>query len=176
MSRNAGPLVGAAFALALASTPSHALTFHFSFNNALANDPAQSLVEGTISGLQDIATIQSAASVQVTSNPAGFGLIEYAGVTANNQFLVSAGELTEVNFESFGNVNGTCCSLLLSLIGSGRVAGLTNNIGGVSIAVTNLVFTAETPLPAALPLFATGLGALGLLGWRRKRKAAALAA
>lgn len=30
-----------------------------------------------------------------------------------------------------------------------------------------------TPLPAALPLFATGLGALGLLGWRRSRKAAA---
>jgi len=33
-----------------------------------------------------------------------------------------------------------------------------------------------TPLPATLPLFATGLGALGLLGWRRKRKAAAIAA
>jgi hypothetical protein len=32
-----------------------------------------------------------------------------------------------------------------------------------------------TPLPAALPLFATGLGALGLLGWRRKRKAQAVA-
>jgi hypothetical protein len=30
----------------------------------------------------------------------------------------------------------------------------------------------EVPIPAALPLFATGLGALGLLGWRRKRKAA----
>jgi len=28
-----------------------------------------------------------------------------------------------------------------------------------------------TPLPATLPLFATGLGALGLLGWRRKRHA-----
>jgi hypothetical protein len=27
------------------------------------------------------------------------------------------------------------------------------------------------PLPAALPLFATGVGALGLLGWRRKRRA-----
>jgi hypothetical protein len=25
--------------------------------------------------------------------------------------------------------------------------------------------------PAAFPLFATGLGTLGLLGWRRKRKA-----
>ncbi len=32
---------------------------------------------------------------------------------------------------------------------------------------------AETPLPAALPLFASGLGALSLLGWRRKRKALA---
>ncbi len=32
---------------------------------------------------------------------------------------------------------------------------------------------ATTPLPAALPLFATGLGLMGLLGWRRKRKASA---
>jgi hypothetical protein len=29
--------------------------------------------------------------------------------------------------------------------------------------------TAETPLPAALSLFASGVGMLGLLGWRRKR-------
>jgi len=35
---------------------------------------------------------------------------------------------------------------------------------------------AATPLPAALPLFATGLGAMGLLGWRRKRKNAAAVA
>jgi hypothetical protein len=34
----------------------------------------------------------------------------------------------------------------------------------------------SVPLPAALPLFATGLGGLGLLGWRRKRKRAARAA
>jgi hypothetical protein len=33
-----------------------------------------------------------------------------------------------------------------------------------------------TPLPAAFPLFATGLGALGLFGWRRKRKPSPLAA
>ena len=33
---------------------------------------------------------------------------------------------------------------------------------------------AATPIPAALPLFATGLGGLGLLGWRRKRKARAV--
>ena len=33
---------------------------------------------------------------------------------------------------------------------------------------------APIPLPAALPLFATGLAGLGLLGWRRKKKAAPL--
>jgi hypothetical protein len=32
------------------------------------------------------------------------------------------------------------------------------------------VTVAPTPIPGALPLFATGLGALGMLGWRRKKK------
>lgn len=32
-----------------------------------------------------------------------------------------------------------------------------------------------TPLPGGLPLFATGLGVLALLGWRRKKKAVAIA-
>jgi hypothetical protein len=41
---------------------------------------------------------------------------------------------------------------------------------------TEFTDPSPTPLPAALPLFATGLGALGLLGWRRKKKVAALAA
>jgi len=36
-----------------------------------------------------------------------------------------------------------------------------------------LVDFTPTPLPATLPLFTTGLGALGLMGWRRKRKQAA---
>jgi hypothetical protein len=45
-------------------------------------------------------------------------------------------------------------------------------------SVSNLTFSevagvSTTPLPAALPLFATGLGAMALFGWRRKRKNAA---
>jgi len=54
-----------------------------------------------------------------------------------------------------------------------------NQVGGpghvVGWTLTN-TSVSPTPLPAALPLFATGLGAMGLLGWRRKRKAAAIAA
>jgi plastocyanin len=51
------------------------------------------------------------------------------------------------------------------------IANYIGNGGGSSIDVVT-----PTPLPAALPLFASGLGALGLLGWRRKRKASAIAA
>ena len=39
--------------------------------------------------------------------------------------------------------------------------------------LTNLELVSEVPLPAALPLFAAGLGAMGFMGWRRKRKALA---
>ena len=42
---------------------------------------------------------------------------------------------------------------------------------GTFIDFVGTVSIVPTPLPAALPLFATGLGALGLLAWRRKRKA-----
>jgi uncharacterized protein (TIGR03118 family) len=44
---------------------------------------------------------------------------------------------------------------------------------GINAEADGLFGAIETPLPAALPLFATGIGGLGLLGWRRKRKARA---
>jgi hypothetical protein len=43
------------------------------------------------------------------------------------------------------------------------------NYDDLDFVFTN-VTAAETPVPAALPLFASGLGALGLLGWRRKQR------
>ena len=43
-----------------------------------------------------------------------------------------------------------------------------DNAQSVEATVVSVV---QTPVPAALPLFATGLGLLGLLSWRRKRKA-----
>jgi uncharacterized protein (TIGR03118 family) len=49
-------------------------------------------------------------------------------------------------------------------------AGINNEANGLFGEIQ-----LATPLPAALPLFATGLGILGLLGGRRKRKAIAAA-
>jgi hypothetical protein len=39
-------------------------------------------------------------------------------------------------------------------------------------AVLTVAAVATTPIPAALPLFASALGGLGFVGWRRKRAAA----
>jgi hypothetical protein len=44
---------------------------------------------------------------------------------------------------------------------------------GLDLVTVSAGTASATPLPGALPLFASGLGALGLLGWRRKRKTAA---
>jgi hypothetical protein len=44
-------------------------------------------------------------------------------------------------------------------------------VGDFAAQHLEIIGGSATPLPAALPLFATGLGGLGLLGWRRKRRA-----
>jgi CHRD domain len=76
---------------------------------------------------------------------------------------------------AFVTANGGTALSAEAVLLAGMIAGNaylnihTTQFGGGEIRG----FLAETPLPAALPLFATGLGVLGLLGWRRKRKAAA---
>jgi len=47
-----------------------------------------------------------------------------------------------------------------------------NSRGTTRAAIVGGVILAITVFSSALPLFATGGGGLGLLGWRRKRKAA----
>jgi hypothetical protein len=59
---------------------------------------------------------------------------------------------------------------------SGYWCAGTSACGGDHGLTSQWSTTSATPLPAALPLFAGGLGALGLLGWRRKRKNAATVA
>jgi hypothetical protein len=47
----------------------------------------------------------------------------------------------------------------------------TPGSGDVSVTYNyDALSPSATPLPAAFPLFATGLGLMGLLGWRRKRR------
>ena len=50
------------------------------------------------------------------------------------------------------------------------ISNQINDIGLDNVSVSGAA--PAVPLPAALPLFATGLAGLGLLGWRRKKAAA----
>jgi len=56
---------------------------------------------------------------------------------------------------------------------TGQEQTVQNPFGVSDLTVSFRSDLEATPIPAALPLFATGLGALGLLGRRRKRKQAA---
>ena len=165
--------------LVFVASPADALTFHFSFTNALNGG---GIVEGDIYGLSDNTT-SPATDLQVTSNTGGFGIGDYLGNAFINGFTVSGGVITDVSFEYYGadNVlpNVICCSLVLyGQPGGNTFAGLGNSSLTANESDSNLTFqrVSEAPLPGALPLFATGLGALGVVGWRRKRKARPLAA
>ena len=58
---------------------------------------------------------------------------------------------------------------LANLLAATLTANLNNNLGqGVSINISSATIS-EVPIPAALPLFATGLGALLLIARRRNR-------
>jgi hypothetical protein len=48
-----------------------------------------------------------------------------------------------------------------------------NQDGDYDDMIVKVTFANTTPLPGALPLFASGLGAMGFFGWRKKRKLAA---
>jgi hypothetical protein len=66
-------------------------------------------------------------------------------------------------------------SAAFTITGSGLTAdtiisGVDFSFGTVANAII-VPGVPSTPLPGTLPLFASGLGALGLFGWRRKRKA-----
>ena len=82
--------------------------------------------------------------------------------------LDSLGALADVGVRSvsFGSTTPTVLELVDGSFDF-HVPNGTNTYDGLSAGTV--------PLPAALPLFAGGLGALGLLGWRRKRRAAAAA-
>jgi hypothetical protein len=99
-------------------------------------------------------------------------------------FLITAGLLPgdtgsatgTGEFDSDTNtVTGSYSGNIFGPDGPNACVGLTagfcvNNAGAL---VLSPAVPSPTPLPAALPLFATGLGGLGLLGWRKKKKAVA---
>lgn len=71
---------------------------------------------------------------------------------------------------TISNNNAASVVFRVTTFADGQLFGWTIALQTVPLTAAGEKFSvSEGPLPAALPLFATGLGALGLLGWLRRR-------
>jgi len=84
------------------------------------------------------------------------------------------GDWTPGTFSGFSGLTGESFPAEVT-VSLNQTGGEGEAISGSFTFATTTESPSAIPLPAALPLFATGIGGLGLLGWRRKRKARAAA-
>jgi hypothetical protein len=175
------------------------LANNWAFVNTGANGGGGSLNFGFVSPLANLLVTNTSGNGWITANGSFF----VQGGTPNNgnatstvsTSLIQAPDGVGNTFNFLNGIAITCqttgssnaCSTPLSFTINTLVALAADTSGGAFFwadvinnnrtpAPTGLIDFSPVPLPAALPLFATGLGALGLLGWRRKKKAASLAA
>lgn len=115
------------------------------------------------------------------TGPSSFGsggvIAPVSGGTGNTlgvEGQFPAGLIVPAGYKSFASLFSTLVFDNATIALLGLTPGTYTWTWGSGVAADSLTLNiAQTPIPTALPLFATGLGALSLLGWRRKRKAAA---
>lgn len=165
-------LGGCALALILTSYDATAST--------IFNITGSSTYSGTLT-IDTVGGSLTAADVVVSTPP------DFTNILSSNQgatdFVVSIsdgttspGPILTLSIDDGGTLVGFAGGIIdaATLIGgcdltSGECRGIPQTLGSADLSAE----TTATPLPAALPLFATGIGGLGLFGWRRRRKAQA---
>ena len=169
-------------AILVSAAPVHAVSFDFSFTNQFPLGTVNGTVTGRIDGLTDTGT-SAATAVFITSSPTGLfypltasdNILSQPSVNIPfNYFTVTNGVLTAENFQAQFPIANTPEFFAL-LLNSAIPQFNANRFGPTTdflVLSTSATFS-QVPLPATLPLFASGLAGLGLLGWRRKKKAIA---
>lgn len=158
------------------------LDYYFSVTGGTTGTPV--LVDVSVNLMTSGSYGFSEIDVGGTAETVGTG---YASTQFNGTFSLTfaVGDVVDVHFEviSESNTAFTDSSMASATDPLISIDSSNPDSGQYCIAVSDGVGNggscgaSATPLPATLPLFASGLGALGLFGWRRKRKdAAALAA
>jgi len=186
-----------AIALALMSSSAHAATLTFATtllgsnevppNSSTATGTAMVTVTGdslsvteTFTGLNNVVSgshIHCCAppgnNVQIALPFTGFP--SATSGTYSNTFDLTLSTTYTSGFLTAegGTAAGAEAALITALEDGQAYANIhdTPNFGGGEIRG----WFVQTPLPGTLPLLVSGLGALGVLGWRRKRKVQAVA-
>jgi hypothetical protein len=108
-----------------------------------------------------------------------FGYNNYVTLSSsgdiNKWFLLLANSVAYIGTSNNDKIDCPPCNYSFAATDTAST-GVTTRVQLYYTPGTWTISNSVAPLPAALPLFASGLGGLGLLGWRRKRKTAARAA
>jgi hypothetical protein len=133
-------------------------------------------VTGVTAPLGDI-NVLSGFTVNTLTPSTGWNITESTYYsTANGNFALD-NLLNSENFTALGAIADTAAAKIptgpysLTSVFKVTFAGSPNCNGACTANLTININTAATPIPAALPLFASGLGALGFAGWRKRKKA-----
>ena len=172
------------------SGPARAITYDVSGTNFLGDT-----LTGTVEADASLTTITSVNLVNTDSFFGGqFTVFRFFDVFPGEFTVSTAGLTKSANFfflpesaavlqnyeaalaDARAQFNVASCDstdIVCQIVVNQELAGALSTAAtqyGDPFALTATAEVSATPLPAALPLYATGLGALALLRWRRKRK------
>lgn len=166
-----------------AAAPASAVSYAFSFDNNGAG-----AVGVVIRGLAfDGTSAATSVSVSLNDGGGGDGVGEYLSVSsaATNTFTLSSGTILNADFKVLGGNNTepaiVCCSLTFGFDGPNNTffAGLSNDPLSVTanpldeivfIPIDDFEEPSPVPIPAALPLLASGAAALAFVARRRRSR------
>jgi len=139
-------------------------SFDITFDPTVQILPSQS-ISGVINNLTVSVTDPYFNPPTLTFNPILYYAFDGAGTLTLSSDPALNKSLVNVPFITVG-INGWA-------YGTGSAVWYSQDSFGDTLTGSgSATITSETPLPGALPLFGSGLGVMGLLGWRRKRKGA----
>ena len=139
----------------------------FAFSGSLSIDLTTSSIQSLNLGLPSIFIDTDAAYSNLSLHLAGLVVDDGSPESAASIFLAPTG----AGPYSSGTLSASSLGPPASVLEECELGKPTPCNAAVS-SFSAVLAPAPAPLPAALPLFASGLGALGLLARRRKRKAA----